>query len=181
MADRRVFITGMGIISAMGHGVAATLKALQQGSTGIRPLTLFPCPFETPLPVGEVRDLPDADDGIPRTHQLALAAAREALGDREVAPDMVIMGVTTGGMLSTENYMKQGHRQPLFSRYHAAGSVADMVARECCCRVPVLTVSTACSSGAVGIKLALEILRRGAARRILVGGADSTVCRLSIV
>lgn len=178
MADRRVFITGMGIISAMGHGVAATLKALQKGSTGIRPLTLFPCPFETPLPVGEVRDLPDADDGIPRTHQLALAAAREALGDRKVAPDMVIMGVTTGGMLSTENYMKQGHRQPLFSRYHAAGSVADMVARECCCRVPVLTVSTACSSGAVGIKLALEILRRGAARRILVGGADS-LCRLT--
>jgi 3-oxoacyl-(acyl-carrier-protein) synthase len=42
----------------------------------------------------------------------------------------------------------------------------------------VLTVSTACSSGAVGIKLALEILRRGAARSVLVGGADS-LCRLT--
>jgi 3-oxoacyl-(acyl-carrier-protein) synthase len=178
LADRRVFITGMGIISAMGHGVAETLEALQQASTGIRPLTLFPCPFEAPLPVGEVRNLPADADGIPRTHQLALVAAREALGDGEVVPDMVIMGVTTGGMLSTENYMKQGHRQPRFSRYHAAGSVADLVAKECRCRGPVMTVSTACSSGAVGIKLALEILRRGAARRILVGGADS-LCRLT--
>jgi 3-oxoacyl-(acyl-carrier-protein) synthase len=178
LADRRVFITGMGIISAMGNGVAETLKALQQAATGIRPLTLFPCPFEAPLPVGEVRHLPADADNVPRTHQLALAAAREALGDGDDAPDMVIMGVTTGGMLSTENQIKQGHRQLRFSRYHAAGSVANVVANECRCRGPVLTVSTACSSGAVGIKLALEILRRGAAQRILVGGADS-LCRLT--
>ena len=87
-------------------------------------------------------------------------------------------GVTTGGMLSTENYMKQGHRQPRFSPYHAAGSVAEVVAKECRCRGPVLTVSTACSSGAVGIKLALEILRRGVFRSVLVGGADA-LCRLT--
>jgi len=178
VADQRVFITGMGIISAMGNGVADTLQALQQAETGIRPLTLFPCPFEAPLPVGEVRHLPTGEEDVPRTHQLALAAAREALADGQQVPDMVIMGVTTGGMLSTENYMKEGHRQPRFSRYHSAGSVADQVAKACGCRGPVMTVSTACSSGAVGIKLALEILRRGAARRVLVGGADS-LCRLT--
>ena len=178
MADQRVFITGMGIISAMGNGVAETLQALQQAATGIRALTLFPCPVETLLPVGEVRGLATGDDGVPRTHQLASVAAREALGDAKHVPDMVIMGVTTGGMLATENYMKEGHRQPRFSYYHAAGSVADLVAQECGCRGPVLTVSTACSSGAVGIKLALEILRRGAVRRVLVGGADS-LCRLT--
>jgi 3-oxoacyl-[acyl-carrier-protein] synthase-1/3-oxoacyl-[acyl-carrier-protein] synthase II len=177
LADRRVFITGMGIVSPMGHGVSETLASLQAAASGIRPLTLFPCPFDTPLPVGEVRDLPHGDD-FPRTHQLALAATREALGEAQNVPDMVIMGVTTGGMLSTENYMKQGHRQPRFSPYHAAGSVADVVAEACRCRGPVLTVSTACSSGAVGIKLALEILRRGAARSVLVGGADS-LCRLT--
>lgn len=108
MADRRVFITGMGIISAMGHGVAETLQALQQAATGIRPLTLFPCPIDTLLPVGEVRGLATGDDGVPRTHQLARVAAREALGDGQQVPDMVIMGVTTGGMLATENYMKEG-------------------------------------------------------------------------
>ena len=38
------FISGMGIVSPMGLGVDATLKALQRAATGIRPLTLFPCP-----------------------------------------------------------------------------------------------------------------------------------------
>lgn len=179
MADRqRVFISGMGIISPMGLGVSETLDALRRADSGIRPLTLFPCPFDTPLPVGEVPHLPRVAEGLPRTHQLALVAAREALQGQEAAPDMVIMGVTTGGMLSTERDLKQGRRVPRFSPYHAAGSVAAVVAEECRCRGPVMTVSTACSSGAVGIKLALEVLRRGVARTILVGGADS-LCRLT--
>jgi 3-oxoacyl-[acyl-carrier-protein] synthase-1/3-oxoacyl-[acyl-carrier-protein] synthase II len=168
----------MGIISPMGHGVAETLAALQRSASGIRPLTLFPCPFEKPLPVGEVQGLATIVSGAPRTHQLALAAAREALREARQPPDMVIMGVTTGGMLSTENDMKQGHRWPRFSPYHAAGSVADLVAADCRCPGPALTVSTACSSGAVAIKLALQILRQGDARRVLVGGADA-ICRLT--
>jgi len=175
---RRVFITGMGIISAMGRGVAETLAALERADTGIRPLTLFTCPFEEPLPVGEVRGVANRPNGPPRTHQLALAAAREALAGADRAPDMVILGGTTGGMFATEEYMKQGHRRPPYSQHHAVSSVAEMVARECGCRGGVMTVTTACSSGAVGIKLALEILRRGAARSILAGGADG-ICRLT--
>ena len=107
LADRRVFITGMGIVSSMGHGVSETLASLQAAASGIRPLTLFPCPFDTPLPVGEVRDLPNGDD-LPRTHQLALAATREALGETQSAPDMVIVGVTTGGMLSSGDVIAMG-------------------------------------------------------------------------
>ena len=42
----------MGIISPMGLGVSETLDALRRADTGIRALTLFPCPFDTPLPVG---------------------------------------------------------------------------------------------------------------------------------
>lgn len=168
MAERkRVFISGMGIISAMGTGVDATLEALKSAATGIRALTLFPCPFETPLPVGEVEHLPRVAVDLPRTHQLALVAAQEALKNADAAPDMVIMGVTTGGMLSTERDLKQGRRIPRFSPYHAAGSVAEVVAEEYGCGGTVMTVSTACSSGAVAIKLALEVLRQGAARTVL--------------
>ena len=168
----------MGVISALGNGIAATYAALQRAAVGIRPLTLFPCPFETPLPVGEVRQVPAAAPGLPRTHQLALAAAGEALAGAGQAPEMVIVGVTTGGMLSTENYLKEGHRTPRYSPYHAAGSVAETVAAHFKCSGPVMTVSTACSSGAVAIKLALEILRRGALETVMVGGADA-ICRLT--
>ena len=45
-------------------------------------------------------------------------------------------------------------------------------------RGPALTVSTACSSGAAALKIALEMLRSGRAKRVLAGGADS-LCRLT--
>ena len=168
----------MGIISALGNGIAETFAALRRGASGIRPLSLFPCPFETPLPVGEVREVPVTVPGLPRTHQMALAAAGETLAGADQAPEMTIVGVTTGGMLSTENYLKEGHRTPRYSPYHAAGSVAEAVADHFMCRGPVMTVSTACSSGAVAIKLALEILGRGVHKTVLVGGADA-ICRLT--
>lgn len=177
MAARGVFVVGMGLITPLGNGVARNAEALCAGRCGLKALSLFDCPFEKPLPVGEVDDFP-VEGPLPRTHQLALAAAREAMAGCSHPPDAVIMGITTGGMLTTETHLKQGHRVPPASAYHAAGSVTEEIARMTGCQGPVLTVSTACSSGAVAIKLAHEMLRRGEARRILAGGADS-LCRLT--
>jgi 3-oxoacyl-[acyl-carrier-protein] synthase-1/3-oxoacyl-[acyl-carrier-protein] synthase II len=177
VTDRRVFVVGMGLMTPLGKGVADNTIALREGRCGLKALSLFDCPFDEPLPVGEVAAFP-TDGLLPRTHQLALAAAREAMAACGDPPDAVIMGVTTGGMLSTEAHLKQGKRVPPPSPYHAAGSVADVIARQVGCRGPVLTVSTACSSGAVAIKLAHAMLRRGQVRRVLAGGADS-LCRLT--
>jgi 3-oxoacyl-[acyl-carrier-protein] synthase-1/3-oxoacyl-[acyl-carrier-protein] synthase II len=173
----RVFVVGMGLMTPLGKGVADNIEALRQGRCGLKALSLFDCPFEEPLPVGEVAAF-TMEGPLPRTHQLALAAAREAMAACDDPPDAVIMGITTGGMLSTEVHLKKGKRVPPSSPYHAAGSVTDVIAREVGCRGPVLTVSTACSSGAVAIKLAHAMLRRGQVRRVLAGGADS-LCRLT--
>jgi 3-oxoacyl-(acyl-carrier-protein) synthase len=173
----RAFITSMGIVSPLGIGVPATVAALHQGRCAIHPLTLFESPDTGPLPVGEVPGLRLAGD-LPRTHQLALHAAREALAGDTRPLDAIVMGVTTGGMLTTEAQLKQGRRLPMASPYHAAGSVADVLAQEFGCRGPVLTVTTACSSGAAAFKLALDLIRRGEAQQVLAGGADS-LCRLT--
>jgi len=58
------------------------------------------------------------------------------------------------------------------------GTVAEIVGRKYHCSGPMLTVSTACSSGAVALTLALRMLRMGRAERVLVGGVDS-LCRLT--
>ncbi|HSV93420.1 MAG TPA: beta-ketoacyl synthase N-terminal-like domain-containing protein, partial [Desulfobacterales bacterium] len=92
--------------------------------------------------------------------------------------DLIVVGTTTAGMHTTERLLNAGTSDPGAYRRHAAGSVAEDLAARYGCRGPVLTVSTACSSGAVAIKIALEMLRSGAARRALVGGADS-LCRLT--
>jgi 3-oxoacyl-(acyl-carrier-protein) synthase len=167
----------MGIITSLGNGISKTKDAIQKSLTGIRPLTLFPTAFNQPLPVGEVADLIENDD-LPRTHQLAGLAAEQAMADAKEAPGAVVMGVTTGGMLTTENLLKKKARDPKLFCLHSTGSVAEDIARRYRCTGPALTVSTACSSGAAAIKIALEMLRCGSVKRVLAGGADS-LCRLT--
>jgi 3-oxoacyl-(acyl-carrier-protein) synthase len=173
----RVYIAGMGIVSSLGSGVSETRDAILNSLTGIRPLALFPTISSQPLPVGEVADLTE-DGDLPRTHQLARLAAEQAMADSKEAPDAVVLGVTTGGMLTTENLLKKHARNPQLYRLHAAGSVAEDIARRYRCPGPALTVATACSAGTAALKIALEMLRSGSVRRVLAGGADS-LCRLT--
>lgn len=172
-----IFITGMGLVSPLGIGLSETKNSIKRGERGIGPLGLFPVYQKRPLPVGQISKSFETGD-VPRTHQLALTAAREAMAYCEDVPDAVIMGVTTGGMLTTEECIKKGDRNPESFRYHSAGSVSEYVARELRCRGPAITISTACSSGTVAIKAAFEMLRSGRVKKVLAGGADS-LCRLT--
>jgi len=177
MTRERVFIAGMGVVSPLGSGVAETRSALAGGLSGIRPLSLFQTPGNIPHPVGQVR-CQLGGHSIPRTHQLARIAADQAMANCREAPDVVVVGTTTGGMHTTESLLKDKNDDPGAYRWHSAGSVTEDIAGRFGCKGAVLTVSTACSSGAVAIKIALEMLRTGKARRALAGGADS-LCRLT--
>jgi 3-oxoacyl-(acyl-carrier-protein) synthase len=147
------------------------------GVRGIGPVTLFPVPRGRSLPVGEIHESFEMD-GLPRTHQFALIAAEEAMADSKDAPDAIVIGGTTGGIALTENYLKRGATSRDLFKYHATGSVAEYLAAKLKCKGPVITVSTACSSGTAAIKVALEMLREEKVKNVLVGGADS-LCRLT--
>ncbi len=177
MRGRPVFIVGMGIVSPLGHGLAQTVAALENHATGISALTLFTPPADRRLPVGQVRRVPGPED-LPRTHRLARMAADEAMAGDSAAPDAVVIGTTTGGMQKTETLLRQNAARPGLLTHHGAGTVAEDLAARFGCTGPVVTVSTACSSGGAAIKLALEMIRGGRARRVLAGGADS-LCRLT--
>lgn len=167
----------MGIISPVGRGIDNTIDAIRKAVPGIKPLRLFPTGETPPLPVGEISALPFVDN-VPRTHTLALMAAKEAMKCADEAPDAVVIGVTTGGMSVTEELLKRGEVDAKQYEYHSTGSVAEYVALNVGCKGPVLTVSTACSSGTVALKIAFEMLRCGQAKRVLAGGADA-LCRLT--
>lgn len=177
MSDLRIFITGIGLISSLGNGLIQTRDSIEKGKKGIRPLSLFPTVQNHPLSVGEISSLVATDD-IPRTHTLAFIAAKEAMAHTESPPDAVVIGSTTGGILTTESNLKNGDKNPESYKYHSAGTVSEFIAREYKCRGPAITVSTACSSGAVAIKTGLEMLRTRKAKSVFVGGADS-LCRLT--
>ncbi len=175
MSQRRAFVTRLGVCSAAGDGFAALAAALDAPAPRLRPLDLFAPGLDLPaLPVGHC---PEPVSALPRSHALARRAAREALGQGP-PPDAVLVGITTGGMPSTEDLLRAGERDPAAYALHGAGTVAEDLAREFGCAGPAWTLSTACSSAALALALALELLRRGAAERVLVGGVDG-LCRLT--
>ena len=167
----------MGLITPVARGVPETKASIMNGVRGIGPVTLFPVPRDRSLPVGEIHESFEME-GLPRTHQLALIAAEEAMADSKDAPDAIVIGITTGGMDLTEEHLKRGDTSRDLFKYHATGSVAEYLAAKLKCKGPVITISTACSSGTAAIKIALEMLREEKVKNVLVGGADS-LCRLT--
>lgn len=172
MTGIRVYIAGMGAITPAGKGIRQLQTLIENSTIAIGMPNLFYISSDKLLPAGQVFDYFE-DNQIPRTHQLALAAADEALAGSQKVVDAVIMGVTTGGILATETHLKNKIDAPENFAYHGAGTVAEYIAEKYRCKGPVITVSNACSSGTAAIKIAVELLRSGLARRVLAGGADS--------
>jgi 3-oxoacyl-(acyl-carrier-protein) synthase len=177
LTSTRAGIAGTGIVCALGGDIDRVMAALAQGRSGIRPLTRFKVSHAPALPVGQWPEPVQAPD-TPLTHQLARMAADQAMTNSAHPPDAIVLGITTGGMATTEMLLKQNCTRPEAYRYHAIGTVAEDLARRFQCKGPVLTVSTACSSGGGAIALALAMIRSGRFRRILTGGVDS-LCRLT--
>jgi 3-oxoacyl-(acyl-carrier-protein) synthase len=173
---KRIYIASAGIVSALGNSCTAVLQSLEENRTGLQPLQLFSLLQGEPLPVGEVRDI-SLDDCLPRSHQLACKAAAQAMQGQQPA-DALVLATTTGGILRTEQLLCQKENDPKAYQYHGLTTVAEEVAVQSGCTGQLLTVSTACSSGAVAIALAMSLLRSGQAQQVLVGGVDS-LCRLT--
>jgi len=175
----RAFVTGMGVVCAGAKSVADLGALLAAPRSVFRAPTAFPAKAATAQSlVAEIAGFdPDPTEVLPRTHRLALHAAREALASRP-PPDAIVLGTTTGGILATESALQAGVTSPEAYRYHALDTVARSLADAFDVRGPVITLSTACSSAAVAFWVACALLRRGLARRVLAGGADS-LCRLT--
>ncbi len=178
MAPPPVHIAGIGVVSALGCGLAEHVAGLKRGARGITPLTCFQPQTSSTLPVGEVAAPLPNGSGLPRTHVLARIAADQAMINGPLPVDAVVVGTTTGGMPLTEKLLRNGETDPAAYRHHGAGTVGDDLAERFGCRGPVITVSTACASGTAAIALASAMVSAGIARRVLVGGADG-LCRMT--
>ncbi len=179
MTGSPVYVSGLGIISAFGPGLPATIKALRANRSAIGPLQLFSLLQEPPLPVGQIDGLDDCQDSLlPRTHRLARIAADQAMTGCHQPPEAIIVGTTTGGIASTEVLLRKQEENKELYRYHGVNTVAEDLAQMVGCKGPAIAVSTACSSGTVAVALGLALLRRGQVQTVLVGGADA-LCRLT--
>lgn len=175
----RAFVVRVGVVSPLGTGLDACTDALLAGRTGLATL-----PPGAPGQGLVAARIPDEPAGVapgpvelPRTHRLALLAAHQASAGE--VPDCVIVGTTTGGIDRTEVELRAGTLDPRAYALHGAATVATRIAEELGATGPAFGVATACSSGAVALAIALGLLRAGAVRTALAGGADA-LCHLTL-
>lgn len=186
MPERFPVITGVGIVAAPGRNAAEVWQAVARGDCGLQPLSLFQSPRYGQVPVGEVRhDLTEL--GAPlrgsRSDKLGWLAAREAVADAQLTPDHfgdragVLLGCSVGGSFDSEqfliNLMKRGIMRPRPTRFHECASAVEVIADHFGLYGPGMAIATACSSGALAIAAAAEMIQTGEADVMLAGGTDS--------
>lgn len=188
----RVWITGLGAVSALGRGVTALSQALQEGRSGVTAQPGSPAHALRPHAAAVVTEplgahLPPAQRNLYDRHSLmALEAASEAwaqAGLPEFAPAperaAVSWGTGLGGSASLEaSYQQMFTAQP--PRVHPytvvrvmANSAGSHLAMRHQLRAAQLAVSNACASSAQAIGEALWLLRNGRADLALVGGSEA--------
>lgn len=188
MTDRRrVAITGIGIISALGRGCDETLHAVRDGRIGIRTISNFDSsPFSCRI-AGEVPDelLPDQHRDLDRFARLALIAADEAMSQSSRGSALsgaelgTLIGTGLGGSQTLDHtylrlYAQNQTRLPPLSipraMYNAATSA---VSAHHHAQGPSYSVVSACASGAHSIGQAAHWIRNGLVKAVLAGASDA--------
>ena len=185
---RRVAITGIGVVSALGEGRESHLAAVRDGRSGLRAIRNFDASRLTVNVAGEVDDSllgqrwPDLD----RFSRLALVAASEAaahsgLTTSSYAPERlgVALGSGLGGCETTDAayerlYAKGATRLPPMSVPKAMFSAATAaVSKEIRAEGPTSTAAAACASANHAFATALQWIRSGMVDVVYAGGTDA--------
>jgi nodulation protein E len=193
MPDRRVAVTGLGVICALGRNVSEVWKALSEGRSAIRPITQVDVSTFRFRNGAEVPDYQPTDyfdekelTLLDRFAQLAMAAAAEAVADSgiEWTPGLrqrsaVITGCSGGGK-STEDagfYDLYAEKRPRVNPMTIPRCMPNAGTSQICMKYgltgPAWAVSTACSSANHAIGQALWLLRSGAADLAIAGGCEA--------
>jgi 3-oxoacyl-[acyl-carrier-protein] synthase II len=186
-----VAVTGLGIVSPLGHELGPVWQRLMGGDSAISALQVADLP---PLPAATTAF--DAAHwlskmqlvGCDRVSQLAVVAARLAVADAGLEPPFVdparvgiYLGTGMGGSGSIETgyqAIADGRRMPpLTVPASMTNAAAAQVALALKAQGPVLTYAVACASSAVAIAEAAHALRRGDVDIALAAGAEALLVR----
>jgi len=194
----RIVVTGMGIVSPIGTGIDQFWKNAVAGTSGIISIQSFDASKQRSRIAGEVQGFDPATflsakqiEQTDRFTQLALHAAGQAMADAgslesyEPRRLAVSLGSGMGGFSTFESSAArrfQNKSVPPFTVPRImANSAAAWIATKYGLKGTNLTTSTACSSGANAIGIALDLLRSGKADAVVTGGAEACVLPLTMV
>lgn len=199
--QRRVVVTGMGLITPLGLTLEESWNGLINGRSGIAPITLFDASAYDARFAGEVKGF-DTDFYVPKKEQkkmdrfihFALAATKMALKDSglteltEEQKDRVgtIVGVGMGGLPIIEkqhDVLKErgpSRLSPFFIPSVITNLAPGQISMTYGFKGPNYAVTSACASGGHAIGDATDIIRMGKADIMIAGGSESVVTPMAI-
>ena len=200
MHHRRVVVTGLGTINALGNHVKDSWARIKNAENGIGKVTRFDASQHSSQVVGEVKDFNpgeffDAKEArrMDRFSVYAVAAAIQAMQDAGLKdgsfdPERigVILGNGIGGIeVLSENFKKLLERgpkaiHPLCTPMMIINIAAGNIAIKLNLQGPCITVATACASGTDAIGDALRWIREGRADLMMAGGTEAAITPLGL-
>lgn len=195
---RRVVVTGMGAVTALGNSVDAFWSGLVAGRSGIGPMTLAPVEGYPTKVSAEIHDFDPTRyverreaRRMARFSQYGVAAARMAIDDAGLDLDAedrsrigTYVGNGNGGFPEIEQAVRvivQRHGMkidPLFFPKSLPNMAAAQISLQFGLKGYSNTVITACAAGTQAIGEAVEVVRRGTVDVIVAGGAEGGISEL---
>ena len=195
---KRVVVTGIGMINALGLDKESSFKAICEGKTGVKEITSFDV---SEFPVKIAAEITDFDpnsilDGkevkkVDRFIQLGIKASNEAMADANFMEfDAHKFGVSSaagiGGLPNIEKnsitYFEKGVKRisPFFIPSALVNMLGGIVSINHGLKGPNLSSVTACAASTHAISQAAKCIMIGQATNMLVIGAESTICGVGI-
>ncbi len=198
--QRRVVVTGLGVVSPLGLSLSETWDNLLKGQSGISPIECFDPKDHGVRFAGEIKNF-DPEKFIPKKElkrmarfiQLSLASTEAALNEsgldlEKLAPTDygVIIGVGMGGLDTIETsqdvYRERGPSRvsPFFIPSSISNLAPGQIAIKYNAQGPNFTTTSACTSGAHAIGEAAKVIQTGICKVMITGGSESAITPLSI-
>lgn len=185
-----VFLTGLGIISAIGRDVNETIDSFVNHRSGIGPCRNLNTIHKDVFPLGEVKmtnqELASFHGLDARLSRTILLSYHAAIAAKETIPTLkntnwrkgFISGSSVGGMDRTEFFFEDfcsdhmtGDLRDVMN--HDCGKPTDFVAEKLGFKDFITTLSTACSSSANSIMLGARLIKAGKLDLVIAGGVDA--------
>ncbi|ECZ6120838.1 beta-ketoacyl-ACP synthase II [Campylobacter jejuni] len=196
---KRVVVTGIGMINALGLDKESSFKAICNGESGVGKITLFDA---TDFPVQIAAEVKNFDplevvDGkevkkIDRFIQLGIKAAREAMQDAGFSEELdkeefgIVSAAGIGGLPNIEKNSiicsERGPRKisPFFIPSALVNMLGGLISIEHGLKGPNISCVTACAAGTHAIGEAYKSIALGNAKKMLVIGAEAAICPVGI-
>jgi 3-oxoacyl-(acyl-carrier-protein) synthase len=174
-------VVAAGVVTPVGTDLDAFWSGLVTGNDGVSPIERFPVADLRVVRGGEIKKLPlpSGREDDCRASRLLEAAALDLLTRAPLtarpARRAVVVGTALGGVDELDRALG-GDLSPRRTLGALYDSPAHALARRLGVRGPVLTVSTACASGATALGMGADLLREGRADMVVAGGYDP-LCR----